>query len=433
MNFPHPETAVPPRTFRLLTIALLLLLPSPLRAGENWPGFRGPTGQGITDEKNLPRTWGGKSAENVLWKVPLPGAEPGNKLDNNQSSPIVWKDRVFVSMVYWPKDVDKAEYPEHRVACFAVADGKKLWDVGVKPGPWKLKDFRGGYSAPTPTTDGERIYALFGSSVIAALDFDGKEVWRKEILPVAWDVAIGTSPVLFKGTVLVLADGTKPDKSRLIAFDAKTGDVAWEKSRPKSNFSHSTPLLIEVAKKAQLVIASSNQLQGVDPSDGRIVWWANAKGDVPTPAFAGGIVYSEDGRGGPGIGVDPTGEGDLTTKLKWKTTPIPEGYSSPTIAGESIYRMHNPGILKCLKLSTGEVVYTERLPGGVDQSASPILTPENEILFVSGGKSIVVPVGPKFEVKQTNDLGDGSSASAAVAGGKLFIKGAKFLHCIGAK
>ena len=421
---------MPPRVLSLLVIALIS---THLRAGENWPGFRGPTGQGVTDEKNLPRTWGGKSAENVLWKVPLPGAEPGNKPDHNQASPIVWKDRVFVSMVYWPKDVDKAESPEHRVACYAVADGKKLWDVDAKPGPWKLKDFRGGYSAPTPCTDGERVYALFGSSVIAALDFDGKEVWRKEILPIAWDVAIGTSPVMYKGTVLVLADGTKPDKSRLIAFDAKTGDVAWEKARPKSNFSHSTPLLIEVAKKPQLVIASSNQLQGIDPADGRIVWWANAKGDVPTPAFGGGIVYSEDGRGGPGIAVDPNAEGDVTAKIKWKTTPVPEGYSSPTIAGEFIYRMHNPGILKCLKSSTGEAVYSERLPTGVDQSASPILTPENELLFATGGKSIVVPVGPKFEIKHTNDLGDGSSASAVVAGGKLFIKGAKFLHCIGTK
>jgi outer membrane protein assembly factor BamB len=401
-------------------------------AGDTWPAWRGPTGQGITEEKNLPLKWNGKTGENILWKVPLPGAEGENKPDLNQSSPIVWKDRVIVAMAYWPKGTAQSEYAEHRVACYAVAGGKKLWESEIKPGPWKLKDLRGGYAAPTPATDGERIYVLFGSSVIAALDLAGKELWRKEIAPYFWDVCLGSSPVLFGDTVLVLADGTKPEQSRLIAFDKKTGDIAWEKARPKANFNHSTPLLIEVKKQKQLVVAGSSQLQGVDPTSGKPIWWVNAKGDVPTPAFADGIVYSEDGRGGPAVAVDPTGEGDVTaTNLKWKSKPIPEGFCSPTIAGEYVYRLHRPGVLKCLNLKTGEEVYSERLPGGVESSASPILTPDGKLIFASGGKSIVVPVGPKFEIIETNELNDISAASPAVANGKLFIKGAKNLYCIG--
>jgi len=422
--------------FRLLAALLIFLMPSTLLAGDTWPCWRGPTGQGITDEKGLPLTWGGKENENVLWKVPLPGTGSKAKFDHNQSSPIVWKDRVFAIMVYWPEGVASSEFPEHHVACYQASDGKQLWDRKVPPGPWNLaKDLRGGYSAPTPCTDGERIYALFGSSELAALDVkDGTLLWRKEITPYAWDVAIGGSPLLYQDTVLVLADGTKADISRLIAFDKKTGDIKWEQKRPKANFNHSTPLLIDVKGKPQLVVASSNAVQGLDPADGKVIWWAANNGDVPTPVYGSGLVYSESGRGGPGIAVEPIGSGDVTkTLVKWKTAPIPEGYSSPTIAGDYVYRVHNPGILKCFKLATGEVAYSERLPQGVHSSASPVLTPENRLYFAGGGKSVVIPVGPKFEVQASSDLNDGSPASPAVANGRLYIKGARYLYCIGKK
>lgn len=205
----------------------LTVLTHAVWAGDTWPGWRGPTGLGTTDEKNLPLTWGGPKDENVVWKAPLPGtaAKGGVKRDHNQSSPIVWKDRVFVTAAYWPDGVAQTEFPEHHVACYSTDDGKQLWDVTVPPGPWQLKDLRGGYAAPTPCTDGKRVYALFGSSELAALDFDGKLLWRKEITPHAWDVCIGTSPVIVGDVVVVLADGTRPADSRLIAFDPATGDI----------------------------------------------------------------------------------------------------------------------------------------------------------------------------------------------------------------
>src|ERR1700752_1839023 len=190
-------------------------------AGNTWPSGRGPTGLGVSDETNLPLTWGGPTNENVLWKAPPPGTEAKAAADHNQSSPIVWKDRVFVIAACWPEGRPLTEFPEHHVACYSAADGKLQWDVQVPPGPWLLNDLRGGYAAPTPCTDGERVYALFGSSELAALDFDGRLLWRKEIKPYAWDVAIGTSPILVGDNVLVLADGTKPELSRLIAFDRK--------------------------------------------------------------------------------------------------------------------------------------------------------------------------------------------------------------------
>lgn len=415
-----------------MKVILAFLIPTTLLAGDTWPCWRGPTGQGHTDEKNLPLTWGGPKKENVLWKSPLPGTMGKAKLDHNQSSPIVWKDRVFLISVFWPEGVPSSQFPEHHVACYAAADGKQLWDVVVPPGPWRLKDLRGGYSAPTPCTDGKRVYALFGSSELAALDFDGKLLWRKEITPHAWDVAIGTSPFLTEDAVLVLADGVRPEISRLIAIDKATGNIKWERKRPGANFNHTTPLRIEVGGKAQLLIASSGSLQGVDPADGEVVWWAKNRGDVTTPVFGGGLVYCDDGRGGPAIAVDPTGMGDVgKTKVKWRTNPIPSGFSSPIIGGEYLYRAHNPGVLKCFALQTGKEVYSERLPPGVNPSSSPVLTADGRLYFVGAGVSVVLPVGPKYDPLAINDLGDPSPASPAVAHGRLFLRGGRHLYCVG--
>lgn len=417
----------------VLTLVAVVAVSAVTQASDTWPGWRGPTGLGTSDEKDLPLTWGGRDNENVLWKSPLPGTTAKGKVkrDHNQSSPIVWKDRVFVTAAYWPDGVAQTEFPEHHVACYSAADGKQLWDVTVPPGPWQLKDLRGGYAAPTPCTDGKRVYALFGSSELVALDFDGKEVWRKEIKPFAWDVCVGCSPVLAGDAVLVLADGTKPADSRLIAFDPEKGDIKWEKKRPEANFNHTTPVLIEVNGKQQLVIAASGAVQGVDPKDGEVIWSAKNKGDVLTPAFGEVIVYAEGGRGGPGIAVDPTGKGDVTkTHVKWTTGPNPEGYSSPIIAGGHLYRA-DKDVLRCLALTTGKKAFAERLPDGMNSSGSPVATADGRLYFAGGGKSAVVPVGPKFETLATNDLGDDSAASPAVANGRLYLKGGKYLYCIG--
>jgi outer membrane protein assembly factor BamB len=332
---------------------------------------------------------------------------------------------------YWPKGVAQTQFAEHHVACYKATSGELLWDVRVPPGPWLLKDLRGGYAAPTPCTNGKYVYALFGSSQLVALDFDGQLIWRKEIVPFAWDVAIGTSPVLVGDAVLVLADGTKSDLSRLIAFDPMTGSIKWERQRPEANFNHTTPVLIDVAGKSQLVIASSGSLQGVNPTDGAVIWSTKNKGDVPTPAYGGGLIYCDDGRGGPGMAVDPTGAGDVTkTHVKWKSRPIPEGYSSPIIAGGYVYRLHNPGILRCFELATGKQLFAERI-SGVNPSISPVVTADGRLYYAGAGKSVVLKVGPSFELLATNQLDDDGPASAAVAHGCLFVKGREYLYCLG--
>jgi outer membrane protein assembly factor BamB len=415
----------------LVSLSPCLLVFSTCQAGD-WPGWRGPTGQGLCDDKDLPLTWGGKERQNVLWKMPLPGQEGRAEQDQNQSSPIVVRGRVFVTGSYWPRGTGTKEFPEHHVACYQAGDGKLLWDVTIKPGPWKLTDLRGGYTAPTPASDGERVFVLFGSSVLAALDLDGKRLWRQEIVPFNFDVCLGTSPVLHGDYVLLQCDQMK-NTSRLLAFDRKTGEPKWQQQRPNVGFSHSTPILARVKDQTQLLVAASDALQGLDPDTGKVLWWSSAKGDTVSPVYGGGLVYLDSGRGGLGVAVDPTGEGDVTrSHRKWQLTAVPEGFSSPVIVGEYLYRLHSPGVLHCWKMATGEAVFSERLQG-VNTAVSPIVSGAGRIYLASAGRSYVLKAGPTLEIVGRGDLDDGSNASPAAADGKLFLKGRQFLYCIGSK
>ncbi len=427
MNHTHHSAAV---------AFLILFTASAARAGD-WPGWRGPTGQGVSDEKDLPLTWNGKTGDGVLWKVRLPGQDAKAKQDQNQSSPIVVKGKVFLSASYWPAGtVPGKEYPEHHVVCYDAADGKQLWDVTVKPGPWKLTDLRGGYTVPTPACDSERLYVVFGSAVIAALDLEGKPVWRQEIVPFDFDVTLAPSPVVYGETVLLHFDCVKKTSSRLVALDRKTGAVKWEENRPQNSFSHSTPVVARIGERDQLLVPTSNGLQGVDPDNGKLLWWCAGNGDTVSPVFGAGVVYVDSGRGGSGIAVDPTGSGDVSkTHLKWKM-PGPESFASPVIVGDHLYRLNNSGVLKCIKLATGEVLSSERLEG-VSTASSPFTTPDGRIYLASAGKTYVLKAGPKPEVLAVNDLGDGTSPqespSAAAAGGRIYLRGRQYLYCIGKK
>ena len=434
----HTPPSLRPNRREFLTTAAAALAAAGLHAAAplanaDWPGWRGPTGQGLYAGPALPIEWGGKANAGVLWKAPLPGAAAKAALDLNQSSPIVVGDKIVITASYWPgPKADSKQIPEHHVACYQVADGKLLWDEVIKPGPWQFTDLRGGYTAPTPAGDADRIYVVFGSAVIAALDWQGKLVWRKEINPFKFDVALAASPVLHGKNVILQCD--QVDKqSRLLAWDRVTGELALEVKRPAQGFAHSTPILAKVGDKEQLIVSASNALQGLEPGTGNVIWTCATKGDTVSPVVGGGIVYIDSGRGGSGYAVDPTGTGDVTkTHIRWKIPTMPDGYSSPVVVGKHLYRVHNPDVLKCIDLTTGEIVYSERL-SGLSAAVSPIATTEGNLYFGSAGKCFVVKAGATFELLATNDLGDASQASAAAAGGMLFLKGRQSLYCVGMK
>jgi outer membrane protein assembly factor BamB len=407
-------------------------------AAEDWPQFRGPTGLGYSAEKDLPLHWGGGEKKNVLWTAPLRG--------EGHASPIVWDGRVFVATALWPEGTSdrKKVIPEHHLACYLAADGALAWDTQVQPGPWLRDDFRsgpgGGYAAPTPATDGRLVFAVFGSSVIAALDRSGKLAWRREIVPYSFDVTIGTSPILYQGAVILLCAMAKKEDSRVVAWDARTGEPKWEAKLSTTGFGHSTPVVIDVKGKPQMVFAASGMQTArdaclsLDPASGRRIWSCKGNGDAASVAYASGVLYFDGGRGGPGFALDPAGEGDLSeTRVRWSVAQVPEGISSPIIVGERVYRLHEPGILKCWRLSDGSLVSALRLDGLGSTWASPIADPLGRIYYASGGKSFVIQSGEEPAVLAVNDLGDANHPSPAASRGRLFIVGRKNLYCVGEK
>jgi len=404
---------------------------------ENWPQFRGPTGLGYTTERNLPVTWGGPDGENVLWKSPLVG--------QGHASPIVWGDRLFVSTVFWSPSVRREEViPEHHLLCYRAGDGRLLWDTLIQPGPWLRTDFRsgpgGGYACPTPATDGQRVYCAFGSAVIAAVDFQGRLVWRKTIEPYTFDVTLGSSPILYRDTVILLCAMAVPRDSRVIAYQARDGAIRWQSPLPTTAFGHSTPILVRVKGGEQMIFAASGMgqsddaLQSFDPSSGKRLWWCRGAGDASSPAFGAGIVYFDSGRGGSGVAVDPGGEGDVSkTHVRWSVDQVPESIGSPIIVGDYVYRLYGSGILKCWRAATGEQAGAARLDGIGSTWASPIADPNGRLYFATAGKSYVLQAGPEMKVLATNDLGDGNHPSPAVSRGKMFLVGMNSVWCVGTK
>ncbi len=420
-----------------LVLAGILLMPQ-ARVQANWPGFRGPTGLGYTTEENLPLTWGGPAQENVRWVAPLIG--------QGHASPIVWDQAVIVCTVQWPADVNdrKKVIPDHHVTCYRTSDGKRLRDTLVPPGPWRREDFRsgsgGGYAAATPVTDGKLIYCAFASSVLAALDFQGKIVWRQPVVPYSFDVTLGSSPVLYGDTVILLCAMAKKEDSRVVAFDKTTGEVRWERKFPQMGFGHSTPLILQINDKPQMLLVASamveagDALQSLDPADGKRLWWCRGEGDASTPAYGQGLVYFDDGRGGTGVAVDPTGSGDVSgTHVRWTITQRGEALSSPTVVGPYLYRLRTPGFLQCWEMATGKEMYSQRLADISTAWASPIADPKGRLFFANAGKSHVIQAGPEYRLLAVNDLGDGNHPSPAVADGRLFLVGMKNIYCIGAE
>jgi outer membrane protein assembly factor BamB len=422
---------------RALALGLaVIVFPAAATAGD-WPGWRGPTGQGHTDEKDLPLTWDGKTGQNILWSVGLPAGGP--KADFNSpghSSPIVWRGRVFVTAGVYPPGLTQEErkktIADHHVAYYRAADGKKLWDTVVPPGKCLVDNGYHGYAVPTPCTDGEHVFALFCSGALVALDLEGRIVWREE-LPRQRDVDGGTcsSPVLYEDSVIVpgIGDGG------LRAYEKKTGKLKWEqKTRDRNRMA--TPVLARVGGRTQLLHAAGG-VQGLDPATGELLWWCRAPSSQSTPVLGGGLVYVDAGRGGQnGAAVDPTGKGDVSkTHLKWQAKISAADGSSAIAVGDYLYRVSGGGLIRCIELATGEIVYEERVQR-VSGAASPIASADGRIYFASAGRSYVVKAGPKFEVLAANDLGqdgDQNYATPAVSDGRIFIKGRSYLWCIGTR
>ncbi len=416
---------------RWLLLVLLLVLPASSKA-ENWPAWRGPYGDGTCSEKGLPTNW--SKTENVAWKVPLP--ERGN------STPVVWGDRVFVTQA-----LEKAG--QRTLMCFDRKGGRTLWQQAVE---WKDKELTHGtnpFCAASPVTDGERVIVAYGSAGMVCYDFEGKELWKRDLGIQKHIWGYGPSPVLH-GDLCIFNFGPG-ERTFLIAVDKRTGKTVWQHDEPidtkgnsEAKFSQadyhgswSCPLVRDVNGRSELLMTFPFRVCSFEPLTGKELWTCTGTNALAytSPLYADGIVVGMGGFNGMSIGTKAGGSGDVTKEQRlWRHPKTKQRIGSGVIHNGHIYIHNDPGIAECIELSTGKLVWEERLKGASDRGVnwSSVMLADGLCYTINqGGDCFVFKASPQFEQVAVNSLGEQSNSSIVPSDGQLFIRTYQHLWCIG--
>jgi outer membrane protein assembly factor BamB len=419
---------------RLTTIclgALVLAFSGPARAGD-WPGWRGPHGDGTSAEKGVPIKW--SATDNVAWKTAIPG--------KGHSSPIVCGDRVFLTTCL-EEDARLPDDPAPRLLlCLDRRDGALLWQKVVLSAKLEKLHRLNSRASSTPATDGKYVFVTFldaGNNgdarvIVSAYDFDGRLAWQKSPGRFASQHGFCSSPVLYRDTLIVNCD--HDGDGYVVALSRATGEPRWRIERPNKTRSYCAPILVDAAGKKQLVLSGSKCVASYDPDTGW-PWWII---DGPTEQFVSSLVYL-DGvlfltAGFPTyhyVGISPDGEGDVTaTKVLWHhKPPAREGayVPSPIAHDRWFFAVSDEGWCNCFEAKTGERKWLHKL--GRHHSASPVLADGLLYFTADEGETYVLRAGDRFELVSKNPLGEEVHASPAVAHGQIFLRGDGHLFCIG--
>lgn len=429
-----------------VTLAVTFAAASAL--ADNWPAWRGHDGNGVCRETNLPLHW--STNENVRWHVPLP--------DRGNSTPIVWSNRVFVTQA-----VEK----ENRLTlmCFDRRDGKLLWQRGPVWNNKELTHSDNPPCTPSPVTDGEHVIAWFGSAGVDCFDFAGRELWHRDLGAQKHVWGFASSPVLYRD-LCFLNFGPGP-RSFVIAFDKKSGTAVWQRDAPaisanakwvdfggqaKSDKpgeltvseiagSWATPLIVPVTGGDELVVAFALQLRAFAPATGELLWTCAGPniGAYSSPFFGEGlVVLNASGMTNTITAVRPGGRGDVTkTHRAWLQLPSSSKLclGAGVIHRGHIYQMNMTGLFECRALTTGQLLWEERLTGTGARNASwsaPVLAGDRLYVPNRNADVFVLRASPKFECLATNSIGgEPMNASLAISDGNIFIRTDRQLWCIG--
>ena len=430
----------------LLVLPCLLFVAT--ASAEDWPGWRGPRGDGTSSEKNIPLEW--SATKNVRWKAEIPGI--------GHSSAIVHGDHVFVTSCIEKKEAGKDAPADRVLLSLDRRNGKLLWKKSLLSTKLEKRHADNSWASATPATDGTYVYVAFldyPDMVVVCCDFDGKEIWRKTPGTLKSVHGFCTSPVLHKDLVILNGDQDDPS-AYLVALDKKTGKEMWRTSRqnpmnperkPAKGLgirSYCTPILIHTAKDpkvTQLVLSGNFMVTGYDADTGKLLWVNQG----PTEQYVASLVYHEDvlclSTGFPEfhiMGFSPHGHGDIskTKDVVWHIAHDKElraknaAYvTSPIAANGLFFVCSDTGMLSCVEAKTGKRLYMKQL--GKHHYCSPVLVEDNLLFFDDDGICWVVKPCPKFELVRKNELGEECFSSPAVSHGELFVRTQHHLWCIG--
>ena len=415
------KTTLPSETIPALPKSAIPAFPDGWQ--DNWPQFRGPDGVGVAQAGNYPTQWDGKSGQGIRWKVavPLPG----------ENSPIVWKDRVFLS---------GATEKERTVFCYSTENGKLLWKTPVTI-PGSAGDLGNimedtGFAAPTMATDGRQVYAMFANGNVVCLTLEGKQVWARDIGKPENTYGHASSLVMLPNCLLIQFDqgsAAEDGKSALLALEPATGKIRWQVlKRPVPN-SWSTPLFIHDGQQTQIITSGNPWVISYDASNGAELWRANclASDVASSPIYANGMVYAGNyGSNMAAIRID--GRGDVTkTHVAWLFSDGLPDIVSPLYANGLLLMAASDGTVTCLDAASGKKVWDHFFSQPFQ--ASPVLL-GNVIYFTDiSGVTHLLEAGRQFRELGSAALGEEVHASLAFVQGYIYIRGKQSLFCIGAK
>ena len=397
---------------------LLLGLSASAAFAEDWPQFRGPGGQGHSTEKGLPLEW--SETRNVVWKVPVPGL--------GWSSPVVVASRVWLTT-----SVQEQRAASLRLIAFDTETGRQVVNVEVfRMSNAQLLNAKNSHASPTPIVEGDRVYVHFGAEGTAALTTSGEVVWKTR-LRYESQHGNGGSPTLYGDLLIVSCDGA--DQAYVVALDKNSGKTRWKESRRQPwDQAYTTPLVIRVGDRDQVVSIGAYRAGAYDPQTGREIWRVNYRdgfSNVPRPVYGHGMVYIATGFQDPSLlAVRVDGKGDVTgTHVAWELRRGAPHTPSPLLVGDELYIVSDIGIASCLDAKTGATHWQARLGG--NYSASPVFADDRIYFFSEEGMATIVAPGKEFKRITTNTLDGATLASMAVSRGSFFIRTHDHLYRIG--
>ncbi len=393
----------------------------------SWPCFRGPGGSGISPYANVPDDWDGQSGKNILWKSPIP--LPGN------SSPVIVAGRIFLT---------GADEKQRQVYCFDAASGKKLWQAEVPSTPesnkLELTDSQReapGFAAPTMATNGRYVAAIFANGDLAAFDLDGKLTWSKSLGVPENSYGHAASLASYKDLLIVPFDQAiaKKKKSKIHAFDFASGREVWKQDRPVRS-SWTSPIVVHAGNRDQLVTAADPWVIAYNPADGKELWRVKTDpGDVaPSPVAVGDTVVAIVDDNSPFRTIRADGSGDVTsTHVLWTASDNTPAICSPLATDEFVFVQTSEGKLTCYDMKKGDKLWEEDL-GEFPCKSSLAMVGNQLYVFGESGKCwILAPSRSGVKRVRQTDLGEGCLTCPAFQDGRMYVRGAKDLICIGRK